>query len=101
MKQLSISRQNILLSGRRSKRHPHLNPLPSRERKLDHFGSGDSLINLSTSPGHAPDASRCLEKGKKNIGLGLKIGKQTAAAILAFLCMVLPGSGSAAERKSD
>jgi hypothetical protein len=31
----------------------------------------------------------------------LKIGKQTAAAILVFLWMVLPGSGSAAERKSD
>jgi hypothetical protein len=42
-----------------------------------------------------------LEKGKKNIGLGLKIGKKTAAAILVFLWMVLPGSGSDAERKSD
>jgi len=101
MKQLTLIRQNILLSERRSMRHPHLNPLPSRERKLDHFVSGDSLFNLSISPGHAPDASRCLKKGKKNIGLGLKIGKKTAAAILVFLWMVLPGSGSAAERKND
>jgi hypothetical protein len=31
----------------------------------------------------------------------LKIGKKTAAAILVFLWMVLPCSGSAAERKSD
>ena len=31
----------------------------------------------------------------------LKIGKKTAAAILVFLCMVLPRSASAAERKSD
>jgi hypothetical protein len=30
-----------------------------------------------------------------------EIGKKTAAAILVFLWMVLPGSGSAAERKSD
>jgi hypothetical protein len=42
-----------------------------------------------------------LDKGKKNSGLGLKIGKQTAAAILAFLWMVLPPSGLTAERKSD
>jgi hypothetical protein len=101
MKQISLSRQNILLSERRSKRHPHLNPLPSRERKLDHFVSGDSLINLSTSPGHTQDPSCCLSQSRKNIGLGLKIGKKTAAAILVFLWMVLPGSGSAAERKSD
>ena len=177
MKQISLSRQNILLSERRSKRHPHLNPLPSetvsqsnslvrqattnschqgvlkiplypplkkrgnflqpvliphdpialplfekeglgeicmrrkanntlrhslsRERKLDHFVSGDSLINLSTSPGHVPNASCCFNQGRKNVGLRLKIGKKTAAAILVFLCMVLPGSGSAAERKSD
>jgi hypothetical protein len=42
-----------------------------------------------------------LGEARKNIGLGLKIGNQTAAAILVFLWMVLPGSGSAAERKSD
>jgi hypothetical protein len=101
MKQISLSRQNILLSERRSKRHPHLNPLPSRERKLDHFVSGDNLINLSISPGHAPDASCCLSQSRKNIGLGLKIGKKTAAAILVFLCMVLPRCGLTAERKTD
>ena len=180
MKQISLSRHNILLSERRSKRHPHLNPLPSetvsqsnslvqqattnschqgvlkiplypplkkrgnflqpvliphdpialplfekfekeglgeicmrrkanntlrhslsRERKLDHFVSGDSLINLSTSPGHVPNASCCFNQGRKNVGLRLKIGKKTAAAILVFLWMVLPGLGSAAERKTD
>jgi hypothetical protein len=101
MKQISLSRQNILLSERRSKRHPHLNPLPSRERKLDHFTSDDSLINFSISLGHAPNASCCSSEGRKNIGLGLKIGKKTAAAILVFLWMVLPDLGSAADRKSD
>jgi len=101
MKKLTLIRQNILLPERRSKRHPHLNPLPSRERKFDHFVSGDNLINLSISPGHTPDSSWCLSQSRKNIGLRLKIGKKTAAAILVFLWMVLPGAGSAAERKSN
>jgi hypothetical protein len=73
MKQPTLIRQNILLSERRPMRHPHLNPLPSRERKLDEFFSGDSV----------------------------KIGRKTAVAILVFLCTVLPHLASAAERKSD
>jgi hypothetical protein len=73
MKQPTLIRQNILLSERRPMRHPHLNPLPSRERKLDEFVSGDSV----------------------------KIGGKTAVAILVFLCTVLPHLASAAERKSD
>ena len=97
MKQPTLIRQNILLFERKSKRHPHLNPLPSRERKLDHFTSSDSLINFSISPGQAPNASCCFNQGRKNVGLRLK----TARAILVFLWMVLPGSGSAAEPKSD
>ena len=73
MRQAILIRQDILLSERKSESHPYLNPLPSRERKLDQFASGGSL----------------------------KIGKNTAAAILVFLCTVLPRSASAAERKSD
>jgi hypothetical protein len=42
-----------------------------------------------------------LNEGQKNIGLGLKIGKKIAAAIFVFLWIVLPDSGSAAERKSN
>jgi hypothetical protein len=114
MKKLTLIRQIILLSERRSKRHPHLNPLhfdklsvvspvepPSRERKLDRCTSSDSLMSFSISPGRAPTASCCLKQGRKNIGLGLKMANRTVAAILVFLWMVLPGSALAAERKSD
>src|SRR5262245_12042001 len=73
MKQVILIRHDILLSERKSERHPHLNPLPSRERKLDQFASGGSL----------------------------KIGKKTAAVTLVYLCIVLAYSASAAERKSD
>jgi hypothetical protein len=100
MKQLTLIRQNILLSERRSERHPHLN-LPSRERKLDHFAASDSLTSFSIFPGRAPNTSCCLREGRKNVGLRLKIGQKAVLAILVFLWMVLPVVGSTAEHKSD
>ena len=36
-KQPTLIRQEIPLPEQMSKGHPHLNPLPSRERKLDYF----------------------------------------------------------------
>jgi hypothetical protein len=51
-----------------------------------------SLSSPLTSPGH---------QNRKSLGLGLKIGKKTAAVVLVLLWMVLPGSVLAAERKSD
>ena len=55
----------------------------------------------SLRQGRENRSSSIVQQAKYFVRLGLKIGKQTAAAILVFLCMVLPGLASAAERKSD
>src|SRR5262245_32848233 len=73
-----------------SRGHPHLNPLPSRERKLNHFAVMDRLMSFSIFPRRAPNASCCLREDRKNVGLGLKIGQKVVLPILVFIWMILP-----------
>ena len=74
-------------------------PLTGEER-----GEGAYFCPLTLTlsrQGRENRSSSIVQQSKYFVRLGLKIGKQTAAAILVFLCMVLPGLASAAERKSD
>lgn len=80
--------------------HPHLNPLPSRERKLDHFTSSDGLVTFSTFLG-LRRARADTKPREKEYRIGVKMNKKSVVAILVFLCTVLPSWSSAAERKSD
>jgi hypothetical protein len=84
-------RQNILFSERRSKRHPHLNPIKDCVAR-----QWVSRFSIRKSP-LAPLFQRGVVRRIK----GDFVDKKIAAAIFVFLWIVLPGSGSTAERKSN
>jgi hypothetical protein len=119
MKQVTLMRQNIRIL-KRSFSRPF--PLPLRERarvrgfikfcspspqsspvegeEVSTFTIGDKSVNVLLSSPTSPHASPDY-LNKKNVGLRLKIGGKTAAAILVFLCTLLLRSALAAERQSD
>ena len=109
MKELTEIRQIILLSEQRSKRHPHLKTVRDcvAMQWVSRFSSRKSPLAPLFQRGVVRRDSEELVTACKKFPLferGIKgdfVGKKTAAAILVFLWMVLPGWGLAAERKSD
>jgi hypothetical protein len=94
-------RKRARVRGRYRAWSPSPQSSPVKGEEVSNLTAGDKAVNVFLSSPTSTNASPRCYKNRKNFELAVKIGKETVAAILVLLCMVLPRLGLTAERKKD